>query len=69
MPACAIKDYFTTQRSPGEQGPSPFEGPSSYPQLCWWLLIWRVFSQGLIGLFVAANVGRQRWRTGPGDTY
>jgi hypothetical protein len=27
------------QRSPAEHGSGPFEGPSSYPQLCWWSLI------------------------------
>jgi hypothetical protein len=33
------KILFTNQRPPAERGPSPFEGPSSYPQLCWWSLI------------------------------
>ena len=28
------------QRSPAERGPGPFQGPSSYPQLCWWSLIY-----------------------------
>jgi hypothetical protein len=23
-------------------GPGPFQGPSSYPQLCWWSLIFKV---------------------------
>jgi hypothetical protein len=33
--------YFrrTNQRPPAERGPGPFEGPASYPQLCWWSLI------------------------------
>jgi hypothetical protein len=33
------KILFTNQRSPAERGPGPFEGPASYPQLCWWSLI------------------------------
>jgi hypothetical protein len=33
------KILFTNQRPPAEHGPGPFEGPSSYPQLCWWSLI------------------------------
>jgi hypothetical protein len=33
------KILFTNQRPPAERGPSPFEGPASYPQLCWWSLI------------------------------
>jgi hypothetical protein len=33
------KILFTYQRPPAERGPGPFEGPSSYPQLCWWSLI------------------------------
>jgi len=33
------KILFTNQRPPAERGPGPFEGPSSYPQLCWWSLI------------------------------
>jgi hypothetical protein len=32
-----IKKKFTNQRPPAE--PGPFQGPSSYPQLCWWSLI------------------------------
>jgi hypothetical protein len=28
------------QRPSAEHGPGPFQGPSSYPQLCWWSLIW-----------------------------
>ena len=34
------KILFTNQRPPAERGPGPFEGPSSYPQLCWWSLIY-----------------------------
>jgi hypothetical protein len=30
---------LTNQRPPAERGPGPFEGPASYPQLCWWSLI------------------------------
>jgi hypothetical protein len=33
------KILFTNQRPPAERGPGPFEGPSSYPQLCWRSLI------------------------------
>ena len=29
----------TNQRPPAERVPGPFEGPSSFPQLCWWSLI------------------------------
>ena len=34
------KILFTNQRPPAERGPGPFEVSSSYPQLCWWSLIW-----------------------------
>ena len=34
-----VKILFTNQRPPAEPGPGPFEGPASYPQLCWWSLI------------------------------
>jgi len=44
IPACAIKD--TNQRSPAEHGSGPFEGLSSYLQLCWWSLICRVLGPG-----------------------
>jgi hypothetical protein len=27
------------QRPPAVRGPGPFEGPASYPQLCWWSLV------------------------------
>jgi hypothetical protein len=27
------------QRPVADHGPGPFEGPTSYPQLCWWSLI------------------------------
>jgi len=30
---------YTNQRPPAERGPGPFEGPSSYPKLCWWSLM------------------------------
>jgi hypothetical protein len=30
--------FFINQRPPAERG--PFQGPSSYPQLCWWSLIY-----------------------------
>jgi len=33
------KILFTNQRPAAERGPGLFEGPSSYPQLCWWSLI------------------------------
>jgi hypothetical protein len=29
----------SNQRPPAERGPGPFKGPASYPQLCWWSLI------------------------------
>ena len=40
---------FTNQRSPAERGPGPFEGPSSYLQLCWWSLI--SFDRNILNLF------------------
>ena len=33
------KILFINQRPSAKGGPSPFEGPTSYPQLCWWSLI------------------------------
>jgi hypothetical protein len=36
------------QRPPAERSPGPFEGPTSYPQLCWWSLI---IKQLVIGVF------------------
>jgi len=32
---------ITNQRPAAERAPGPFEGPSSYTQLCWWSLILR----------------------------
>jgi hypothetical protein len=39
--------FFINQRTPAERG--PFEGSSSYPQLCWWSLI--VATAGLARIF------------------
>jgi tetratricopeptide (TPR) repeat protein len=33
------KIHLKNQRPPAERGPGPLDGPSSYPQLCWWSLI------------------------------
>jgi hypothetical protein len=30
------------QRPVADHGPGPFEGPNSYPYLCWWSLILRL---------------------------
>jgi hypothetical protein len=35
----AYEGSYSNQRPPAERGSGPFEGPSSYPQLCWWSLI------------------------------
>jgi hypothetical protein len=32
----------TNQRPPAERVPGPFQGSSSYPQLCWWSMIYEV---------------------------
>jgi hypothetical protein len=34
------------QRPPAEPSPGPFEGPTSYPQLCWWSLIMGISERG-----------------------
>jgi hypothetical protein len=36
------KFSLTNQRSPAEQGPGPFEEPSSYPRFFWWSLIFSI---------------------------
>jgi hypothetical protein len=40
--------YELNQRPPAERGPGPFEGPASYPQLCWWSLIAPITVQNTI---------------------
>jgi hypothetical protein len=37
--AAGQSEDVTNQRPPAERDPGPFEGPASYPQLCWWSLI------------------------------
>ena len=34
-----MKQKFFLQISDHQQSVAPFQGPSSYPQLCWWSLI------------------------------
>ena len=52
-----IACHFTNQRSAAECGPGHFQGPSSYPQLCWWSLIWPLFSN-LNGFFSSVFVAQ-----------